>query len=89
MTSQNLTIEEIADYLKLLGFGIEHHSDRTYVAIPISHNYSDRLAEIWNGINIVGLYCYGDCTILLDTLSKSYTVTKCMEHYYAIADSNS
>lgn len=84
-----MTVEEIADYLKLLGFEIEHRSDRIYVAIPISHNYLDRLAEIWNGINIVGLHCYGDCTILLDVLSKSYTVTKCMEYYYAIEDSNS
>lgn len=87
-----MTVEEIADYLKLLGFEIEHSSSdrtRTYVSIPISHNYSDRLAEIWNGISIVGLYCYGDCTILLDALSKSYEVTQCMEYYYAIADSNS
>ena len=85
-----MTVAEIADYLKLLGFEIEHHSDRTYIiAIPISHNYLHRLAEIWDGINIVGLYCYGDCTELLDTLSKSYKVTECMRYYYAIADSNS
>jgi hypothetical protein len=87
-----MTVAEIADYLKLLGFKIEHSSSdrtRTYVSIPISHNYSDRAAEIWDGISIVGLYCYGDCTILLNALSKSYKVTKCMEHYYAIADSNS
>lgn len=87
-----MTVAEIADYLKLLGFEIEHSSSdrtRTYVSIPISHNYSDRLAEIWDGINIVGLCCYGDCTILLDVLSKSYNVTKCMRYYYAIADSNS
>ena len=86
-----MTVEEIADYLKLLGFGIEHSSDisRTYVSIPISHNYSNRLAEIWNGIGIVGLYCYSDCTELLDTLSKSYKVTECMRYYYAITNSNS
>lgn len=86
-----MTVAEIADYLKLLGFKIEHSSDRTrtYVSIPISHNYSNRMAEIWDGISIVGLYCYGDCTILLDVLSKSYTVTRCMEYYYAITDSNS
>ena len=86
-----MTVAEIADYLKLLGFEIEHSSSdrtRTYVSIPISHNYSDRLAEIWDGIGIVGLYCYGDCTILLDALSKSYKVTECMEYYYAITDSN-
>ena len=87
-----MTVEEIVDYLKLLGFEIEHSSsDRTrpYVSIPISYNYSDRIAEIWDGISIVGLYTYGDCTILLDALSKSYEVTKCMEHYYAITNSNS
>lgn len=84
-----MTVEEIADYLKLLGFGVEQQSDRTYVSIPISHRCSDKLGEIWNGIGIVGLYCYGDCTILLDALFKSYTVTKCMEHYYVITNPNS
>ena len=86
-----MTVEEIADYLKLLGFEIEHSFDRTrtYVSISVSHNYSDRLAEIWDGINIVSLYCHGDCTILLDALSKSYKVTKYVEYYYVIADSNS
>lgn len=84
-----MTVEEIADYLKLLGFGIEQRSDITYISAPVSYVYSDRLAEIWNGIGIVGLYCYGDCTILLNALSKSYTVTQCMEYYYAIKDSNS
>lgn len=86
-----MTVAEIADYLKLLGFEIEHSSDRTrtYVSIPISHNYSNRLAEIWDGINIVGLYCYGDCITLLEALSKSYKVTECMRYYYAITNSNS
>lgn len=83
-----MTVEEIADYLKLLGFGIEQHSDKIYVSAPITHMYSDRLGEIWNGIGIVGLFTYGNCSILLKTLSKSYRVTKCMECYYAIADSN-
>lgn len=85
-----MTVEEIADYLKLLGFGIEQRSDRTvYVSASVTHVYSDRLAEMWNGNGIVGLYCYGECILLLKTLSKSYKVTKCMEYYYAIADSNS
>jgi hypothetical protein len=87
MILQAPTVEEIVDYLKLLGFIIEQHSDITYVSIPISPNYLARLAEIWNGINTVSLYCYGDCTILLDALSKGYIVIKYMEHYYAITDS--
>lgn len=84
-----MTVEEIADYLKLLGFGIEQRSDRSdkavYVSTPITHVYSDRIAEMWNGIGIVGLFTYGNCTLLLKTLSKSYKVTKCMEYYYAIS----
>lgn len=85
-----MTVEEIADYLKLLGFGVEQRSNgSTYISVPITPTYSDRLAGMWNGIGIVGLYTYGECTILLDALSKSYTVTKCMECYYAIEDSNS
>lgn len=85
-----MTVEEIADYLKLLGFGIEQRSNgTTYISVPITPTYSDRLGGIWDGIGIVGLYTYGECTILLDALSKSYKVTKCMDCYYAIADSNS
>lgn len=80
-----MTVEEIADYLKLLGFGVEQRSNgSTYISVPITPTYSDRLGGIWNGIGIVGLYTYGDCTILLEALSKSYEVTKCMECYYAI-----
>ena len=84
-----MTVEEIADYLKLLGFIIDNRSDRMYILYPISSTYSDRLGGIWNGIGLVGLYTYGDCTILLDALSKSYEVTKCMECYYAIGRRNS
>lgn len=84
-----MTVEEIADYLKLLGFIIDKRSDRMYILYPISSAYSDRLGEIWNGIGLVGLYTYGDCTILLEALSKSYEVTKCMECYYAITNPNS
>lgn len=51
-----MTVAEIADYLKLLGYAIEHSYDitRTYVSIPISPNHSTRLAEIWDGTGIVG-----------------------------------
>ena len=81
-----MTVQEIADYLKLLGFGIEQRSDRTIdISVAITNEYSDRLAEMWNGTNLVGLYTYGDCTILLKALSKSYEVTKCTEYYYAIS----
>lgn len=84
-----MTVAEIADYLKLLGFIIDKRSDRMYILYPISSTYSDRLGGIWNGTGFVGLYTYGDCTILLEALSKSYEVTKCMECYYAITNSNS
>lgn len=84
-----MTVAEIADYLKLLGFIIEQHSDTTCILYPVSPTYIDTLADIWDGVGLVGLYTYGDCTILLDALSRSYEVTECMRNYYAIADFNS
>lgn len=86
-----MTVEEIADYLKLLGFKVEHDDGLYEVLIPMSHGYSDKVARIWSGDIGVGLYLYGDGSILLEALSKSYTVTSDMgsRYFYDITDSNS
>ena len=91
MTLQILTAEEIADYLKLLGFTIEYHGDGyDSMLIYVSCEYSNVIARIWNADPSVGLYIYGDGTMLLNALSKSYVVTPSMgvsRYFYDITNS--
>lgn len=79
-----MTVEEIADYLKLLGFDVEY-GDGLYEV--------SKVGRIWSESTGVGLYIpsYDSASTLLDTLSKCYTVTPCMEskYFYDITDSNS
>ena len=84
-----MTVEEIADYLKLLGFTVECHGDGF---IFISCGDSDAVIRIWNASPNVGLYIYGDGAVVLNALSRSYTVTPSMgvsRYFYDITDSNS
>ena len=89
MLSQILTVEEVADYLKLLGFEVEH-DDELYV-VSASPTCKAEVARIWSEDIGVGLYLYDSAITLLDTLSKCYTVTSCMEsrYFYDITNSNS
>lgn len=84
-----MTVEEIADYLKLLGFTVEYYGDGF---ISISCGDSDAVIRIWNASPSVGLYIYGDGTVLLNALSKGYVVTPSMgvsRYFYDITSSNS
>lgn len=82
------SVEEVADYLKLLGFTVDYYGDGF---ISISYGDSDAVIRIWNASPNVGLYIYGDGTVLLNALSKSYVVTPSMgvsRYFYDITDSN-
>ena len=89
MLLQILTVEEVADYLKLLGFEIEH--DDGLYEISVSPTCKAKVGRIWSESIGVGLYLYNSANTLLDTLSKCYTVTSCMEsrYFYDITNSNS
>lgn len=85
-----MTVEEVADYLKLIGFDVEH-GDGLY-EVSASPTCKAKTGRIWSeSIGVVGLYLYDSASTLLDTLSKCYTVTPCMEskYFYDITDSNS
>lgn len=84
-----MTVEEVADYLKLLGFSIEH-GDGLY-EISASPTAKAKVGRIWSESYGVGLYLYDSAITLLDTLSKCYTVTSYMgsKYFYDITDSNS
>lgn len=84
-----MTVAEIADYLKLLGFDVEH-GDGLY-EVSVSPTCKAKVGRIWSESNSVGLYLYDSANILLDTLSKCYTVTSYMgsRYFYDITDSNS
>ena len=84
-----MTVAEIADYLKLLGFEIEH--DDGLYEISVSPTCKAKVGRIWSESIGVGLYLYNSANTLLDTLSKCYTVTSCMEsrYFYDITNSNS
>ena len=83
-----MTVEEIADYLKLLGFNVERDG-QSWIYNIYTPELTAQLSEHSYGI---GLYLYGDDTddILLDLLSKSYTVTsyKGSRYLYDITESN-
>lgn len=86
-----MTVEEIADYLKLLGFKLEYYSNGDDVLISVSWEYSSATVRLWNDNPTVGLYIYGDGAVLLNALSKSYMVTPSMGisgYFYDIMDSN-
>ena len=89
MLLQILTVEEVADYLKLLGFGVEH--DDGLYEISVSPTCKAKVGRIWSESIGVGLYLYNSANTLLDTLSKCYTITSCMEsrYFYDITNSNS
>lgn len=89
MLSQILTVEEVVDYLKLIGFDVEH-GDGLY-EVSASPTCKAKVGRIWSGSTGVGLYLYDSAITLLDTLSKCYTVTSCMgsRYFYDITDSNS
>ena len=84
-----LSVEEVADYLRILGFDVEH-GDGLY-EVSASPTCKAKVARIWSGDNVVGLYLYDSAITLLEALSKCYTVTSCMEsrYFYDITDSNS
>lgn len=84
-----MTVEEIADYLKLLGFDVER--DDGLYRVSVSPTCKDKVGRIWSESTGVGLYLYDSAITLLDTLSKCYTVTSCMgsRYFYDITDSNS
>ena len=83
-----MTVEEIADYLKLLGFTIEH--DDGLYEVSISPTCKTMVGRIWSEDIGVGLYLYDSASTLLETLSKYYTVTSYMgsRYFYDITDSN-
>lgn len=87
-----MTVEEVADYLKLLGFDVEHemYDDGLY-EVSESPTCKAKVGRIWSESTGVGLYLYDSAITLLDTLSKCYTVTSCMgsRYFYDITDSNS
>lgn len=92
MLSQIPTVEEIVDYLKLLGFDVEHDDyDCMLYAVSASPTCKAKVGRIWSEPTGVGLYLYDSAITLLDTLSKCYTVTSCMEskYFYDITNSNS
>lgn len=84
-----MTVEEIADYLKLIGFDVEH-GDGLY-EVSASPTCKAKVGRIWSESNGVGLYLYDSAITLLDTLSMCYTVTSCMgsRYFYDITNSNS
>lgn len=89
MLSQILTVEEVADYLKLIGFDVEH--DDGLYEVSVSPTCKAKVGRIWSESIGVGLYLYNSANTLLDTLSKCYTITSCMEsrYFYDITNSNS
>lgn len=89
MLSQILTVEEVADYLKLIGFDVEHDDGLYEVSVSPTCKY--KVGRIWSESSGVGLYLYDSAATLLDTLSKCYTVTSYMEsrYFYDITYSNS
>lgn len=84
-----LTVEEVADYLKLIGFDVEH-GDGLY-EVSASPTCKAKVGRIWSEDIGVGLYLYDSASTLLETLSKSYTVTSDMgsKYFYDITNSNS
>lgn len=88
MLSQILTVEEVVDYLKLIGFDVEH-GDELY-EVSVSPTCKAKVARIWSEDIGVGLYLYDSAITLLETLSRCYTVTSCMEsrYFYDITNSN-
>ena len=88
MLLQILTVEEVVDYLKLIGFDVEY--DGLY-EVSVSSTCKAKVGRIWSESTGVGLYLYDPATTLLDTLSKCYTVTSYMgsRYFYDITDSNS
>ena len=84
-----MTVEEVVDYLKLIGFDVEH-DDGLYM-VSVSPTCKAKVGRIWSESTGVGLYLYDSAITLLDTLSKCYTVTSCMgsRYFYDITDSNS
>lgn len=84
-----LSVEEVADYLKLLGFDVEHH-DGIY-EVSTSPTCKAKVGRVWSGDIGVGLYLYDSANTLLETLSESYTVTSYMgsRYFYDITNSNS
>lgn len=84
-----LSVEEVADYLKLLGFEVERDENWIY-NISISQEIIAQMHEQPYG---VALYLYGESTdsMLLSILSKSYTVTSFIgnKYIYDITNSNS
>jgi hypothetical protein len=89
MLLQILSVEEVADYLKLIGFDVEH-DDELY-AVSVSPTCKAKVGRIWSESNGVGLFIYDSAITLLDTLSKCYTVTSYMgsRYFYDITNSNS
>lgn len=89
MLLQILTVEEVADYLKLIGFDVEH-GDGLY-EVSVSPTCKAKVGRIWSESIGVGLYLYDSAITLLDTLSRCYTVTSCMgsRYFYDITNSNS
>lgn len=87
-----LSVEEVADYLKLIGFDVEHemYDDGLY-EVSESPTCKAKVGRIWSGDIGVGLYLYDSANTLLETLSKSYTVTSYMgsRYFYDITNSNS
>lgn len=83
-----MTVEEIADYLKLIGFDVEH-GDGLY-EVSVSPTCKAKVGRIWSESIGVGLYLYDSAITLLDTLSMCYTVTSCMgsRYFYDITNSN-
>lgn len=84
-----LSVEEVADYLKLLGFDIEH--DDGIYEVSTSPACKAKVGRIWSEDIGVGLYLYDSANTLLETLSKSYTVISYMgsRYFYDITNSNS
>lgn len=84
-----LSVEEVADYLKLLGFDVEH--DNELCAVSASPTCKAKIGRIWSESTGVGLYLYDSASTLLDTLSKCYTVTSYMgsRYFYDVTNSNS
>ena len=90
MSSQILTVEEVADYLKLIGFDVEH-GDRLY-EVSVSPTCKAKVGRIYSESIGVGLYLYDSAITLVETLSKCYTVTPSMgvsRYFYDITDSTS
>lgn len=90
MLSQIPTVEEVADYLKLLGFEVERDGESWIYNISISQKI---IAQMYDQTHGVALHLYGESTdsMLLSILSKSYTVTSFIgnKYIYDITNSNS